>query len=70
MEIPDQTEQADKDLARRAIHGTWAFPLLVLALYLATSFPKDHPRMLCAVGATTGLLEGRSRAVLLIITRS
>ena len=43
MEIPDQTEQADQDLARRAIHGTWAFPLLVVALYLATSLPKDHP---------------------------
>ncbi len=65
MEIPDQTEQADKDLARRAIHGTWAFPLLVLALYLATSFPKDHPRMLCAVGATTGLL-GAGRLALLL----
>jgi hypothetical protein len=68
MEIPDQTAQADKDLARRAIHGTWAFPLLVLALYLATSFPKDHPRMLCAVGAATGLL-GTGRLALLIYMR-
>jgi signal transduction histidine kinase len=68
MEIPDQTEQADQDLARRAIHGTWAFPLLVLALYLATSFPKDHPRMLCAVGAATALL-GTGRLALLVYMR-
>jgi signal transduction histidine kinase len=68
MEIPDQTEQADQDLARRAIHGTWAFPLLVVALYLATSFPKDHPLMLSFVGATTGLL-GAGRLALLICKR-
>jgi signal transduction histidine kinase len=68
MDIPDQTEQADKDLARRAIHGTWAFPLLVVALYLATSFPKDHPRMLAWLGAVTGLL-GVGRLALLICMR-
>jgi signal transduction histidine kinase len=64
MEIPDQTEQADQDLARRAIHGTWAFPLLVAALYLATSFPKDYPRLLFAIGATTGLLATGRLALL------
>ena len=64
MEIPDQTEQADQDLARRAIHGTWAFPLLVVALYVATPLPEDHPRMLSAIGGATALL-GAFRLALL-----
>jgi signal transduction histidine kinase len=68
MEIPDQTEQADQDLARRAIHGTWAFPLLVLALFLATSFPKDHPLVLSYIGAASGVL-GAARLGLLIFKR-
>jgi signal transduction histidine kinase len=68
MEIPDQTAQADKDLARRAIHGGWAFPLLVLVLFLATSFPKDHPRLFCWIGVAT-LALAVARSALLILKR-
>jgi signal transduction histidine kinase len=68
MEIPDQTEQADQDLARRAIHGGWAFPLLVLVLFLATSVPKDHPRLFTWIGVATVALA-LARSALLIFKR-
>src|SRR5580704_6214551 len=68
MESPDQTEQADQDLARRAIHGGWAFPVLVSVLFLATSFPKDHPRLFCWIGVATVVLA-LARSALLLFKR-
>lgn len=64
-EIPDQSVQADHDLSHRAIHGTWAYPMLVIVLYFTTSYAKDHPFMIYSIGLASGLL-GAFRLALVI----
>src|SRR5579863_1671376 len=53
-------ESADRDQARRLVHGFYAYPLIMLVLALTTRSFHEHPRLLwgtTALGALALLIR-------------
>ena len=48
--------QADRDLTRRAIHGTWVSLFIFLVLATCTSYFQEHPRLAFSFAAIAALI--------------
>src|SRR5712664_877847 len=65
----DQIRQADRDLALRAKHGSWAFPFVVLVLGFATPYARDYAGIFYSI-AIASVLLGAARIWILYSKRA